>query len=118
MTTNLTPPKRLILTSSSQVVMLARSNPQLATNIPKLAPLVPPQPLPTEQAGTEPVKKPCACGGGKFPPLIEPPKQVVEDILSSLTPEDFLQIKNILSLDQLCYYKRNAALDVLELFCT
>ena len=116
MTNNLTP-KRLVLTSAAQVIMLARSNPQLPLNIPKLASLLPSQPGEIQATTAEPAKKSCNCGAAKPMAGAEPSKHVVESVLSSLESADFLQIKNILMLDQLCYYKRNTELDKLELTC-
>jgi hypothetical protein len=116
MTTNLKP-KRLVLTSATQVIMLTRSNPQLPASIPKLASLLPSQPVEIQPTFLEPAKKSCNCGARKIMAGAEPSKSVVEGVLSSLESADFLQIKNILMLDQLCYYKRNTELDKLELTC-
>lgn len=103
-------PKRLVLTSVNQVIMLARQYPQLVEQMPKLSKL-------TDMALSEAPKKSCNCGSKQNFTTPDVNKQVAENILSSLGDTDFLQIKNILSLDQLCYYKRNLERDKLELIC-
>lgn len=101
-------PKRLVLTSVNQVIILAKNNPTLAEKLPKLAKLVN-MPLSTAP------KKSCNCGGKQNFTTPDVNKQVTESILSSLDNSDFEQIKNILSLNELCYYKRSGA--NLELIC-
>jgi hypothetical protein len=102
--------KRLVLTSVNQVITLARNNSALIAKMPKLTPL-------TAISKSTGPKKPCNCGGKINIVTTDPSKQMAENILSALTSEDFMQIKNILGLDELCYYKRNTAQDKLELIC-
>lgn len=105
-----TPSKRLVLTSVNQVIMLVRQHPQIAERMPRLAGL-------TDMTLSEAPKKSCNCGSKVNITTPDANKQVTENILSSLTDADFLQIKSILSLTQLCYYKRNIERDKLELAC-
>lgn len=107
---NIPTPKRLVLTSVNQVITLARQYPQLAEKMPKF-----------EDIGklpfSETPKKSCNCGGKQNFTTPDVNKQTAENFLSSLEDADFLQIKSILSLDQLCYYKRNLELRKLDLIC-
>lgn len=100
--------KRLVLTSVNQVLALARNNPILTQTIPKLQALagMPPSEAP---------KKSCNCGSKMNWTTPDIGKQQAESILNSLTTEDFIQIKNTLNYNQLCYYKRVA--DKLEMIC-
>jgi hypothetical protein len=91
--------KRLVLTSVNQVIVLAKNNPILTQQIPKLAKLVD-MPLSTTP------KKSCNCGGKKNFTTPDVNKQITESILTSLGADDFAQIKNVLGLSELCYYKR------------
>jgi hypothetical protein len=100
--------KNLILSSVNQVLSLVKGNPQIASTLPKLAPL-----LTLEEASTP--NKSCNCSMNVTTPAGS--KQVTESILSSLNNDDFTAIKNILALDKLCYYKRNSAENKLELIC-
>ncbi len=101
-------PKRLVLTSVNQVIVLTKNNPILAEKLPKLAKLID-MPLSTAP------KKSCNCGGKQNFTTPDVNKQVTESILSSMDSSDFLQIKNALDLNELCYYKR--AEGKLELIC-
>lgn len=103
-------PKRLVLTSVNQVITLARGNPKLVEQMPKLLGLT------NMELSTTP-KKSCNCGGKQNFTTPDINKQTTESILSSLDTGDFLQIKNILGLNELCYYKRNTELNKLELIC-
>ena len=100
--------KRLVLTSVNQVIVLAKNNPVLAEKLPKLAKLLE-MPLSTTP------KKSCNCGSKQNFTTPDVNKQVTESILSSMDSADFLQIKNALDLNELCYYKR--AEGKLELIC-
>jgi hypothetical protein len=102
--------KRLVLTSVNQVIVLTQNNPILVEKLPKLAKLVA-MPLSTAP------KKSCNCGGKQNFTTQDVNKQVTESILSSLDTADFLQIKNALGLNELCYYKRNVEQNKLELLC-
>ena len=102
------PGKRLVLTSVNQVLALTRNNPILAQVIPKLKDLVSMPP-------SEAPKKSCNCGSKTNWTTPDVGKQKTENILNSLTPDDFIQIKNTLNYSELCYYKRIA--DKLELVC-
>jgi len=103
-------PKRLVMTSVNQIIMLARNNPQIIQQMPKLAQL-------GNMTLSEAPKKSCNCGAKQNFTTPDANKQISESILSSLTDQDFLQIKNILELEQLCYYKRNTELNKLDLIC-
>jgi hypothetical protein len=102
-------PKRLVLTSVNQVIVLAKNNPIIAEKLPKLAKLI-------DMPLSEAPKKSCNCGTKQNFTTPDPNKQITESILSSLSSEDFLQIKNVLGLAELCYYKR--VNDKLSLICT
>ena len=103
-------PKRLVLTSVNQIIMLARNNPQIIAQLPKFSNL-------GSMTLSETPKKSCNCGGKQNITTPDANKQITESILSSLTTEDFSQIKSILELEQLCYYNRNTELNKLELIC-
>jgi hypothetical protein len=90
--------------------MLARNNPILASRIPKLSQI--PQMTPS----TSP-KKSCNCGGKQNITTPDANKQATENILSSLDAADFQNIKNVLALDELCYYRRNVEQNKLEMVC-
>lgn len=100
--------KRLVLTSVNQVIVLAKNNPILAERLPKLAKL-------TEMPLSTSPKKSCNCGAKQNFTTPDLNKQLTESILSSMDSSDFLQIKNALDLNELCYYKR--AEGKLELIC-
>jgi hypothetical protein len=102
--------KRMVLTSVNQVLVLVSRNPSLAEQMPRFAGLV------NTPLSTAP-KKSCNCGGKQNITTPDVNKQVTENLLSSLTKEDFLQMKSILGLDELCYYSRNTAQNKLELIC-
>lgn len=91
--------KRLVLTSVNQVIVLTKNNPILAEKLPKLAKLIE-MPLSTAP------KKSCNCGAKQNFTTPDLNKQVTESILSSMDSSDFMQIKNVLDLNELCYYKR------------
>jgi len=110
METNNQKPKRLVMTSVNQVIMLARNNPQIIEQMPKLAKL-------GNMTLSDAPKKSCNCGSKQNFTTPDANKQISESILSSLNEQDFLQIKNILELEQLCYYKRNLDSHKLELIC-
>jgi len=103
-------PRRLVLTSVNQVITLVRGNPKLAELMPKLSA------LDNMELSTAP-KKSCNCGGKQNFTTPDVNKQTTENILSSMGAADFLQIKNILELTELCYYKRNTELNKLEMIC-
>jgi hypothetical protein len=102
--------KRLVFTSVNQLITLLKDNPDIATKMPRFAPLA------KANLSVTP-KKACNCGAKQNIVTPDVNKQVAEGILSSLTQEDFLQIKNILALEELCYYKRNRDNNKLELIC-
>lgn len=109
-----TPPssgKRLVLTSVNQIISLAQSNPAISAAVPKLSQLNSMEPSTTP-------KKSCNCGGKRNFTTHDGNKQVAENILSSLNSNDFNQIKTVLALRELCYYKRNTTNNTLELVCT
>jgi hypothetical protein len=91
--------KRLVLTSVNQVIVLAKNNPAIIEKIPKLAKLID-MPLSTAP------KKSCNCGAKQNITTPDVNKQITESILSSLESSDFVEIKNVLDLKELCYYKR------------
>jgi len=91
--------KKLILTSVNQFLILLKQNPELATSLPKFASL-----LDAPMSSTP--KKSCNCGAKQNITTPDANKQTAENILSSLTDEEFKKIKSVLNLDELCYYKR------------
>ena len=107
-----TPPvvRRMVLTSVNQVLVLIGRHPELAASMPRFASLV------NTPLSTAP-KKSCNCGGKQNITTPDVNKQLTENLLSSLTKQDFLQMKSILGLDELCYYNRNTAQNKLELIC-
>jgi hypothetical protein len=104
--------KRLVLAGSAQVAMLIKGNPSLAHYVPKLGPLL------NQQQIQNPYSKGCGCKRNNSAPTNPPPSTAnVENILSSLTSDDFLKIKNVLGLTELCYYTRNNPTGSLDLIC-
>lgn len=101
--------KRLVLAGSAQVAALIRGNPAIANSVPKLTPL-----LNQPQAGQNQTKG-CGCKKNNASPAPSTPN--IENILSSLTSEDFLKIKNVLGLTELCYYTRSNPSGSLDLIC-
>lgn len=102
--------KRLLLTSVNQLIMLAKNNTVLASKIPRLAPVQ------NMSMSTSPQKS-CNCGSKFNFTTPDANKQQAENILSSLSSEDFNAIKSVLNLDELCYYKRNTEKNTLEMVC-
>ena len=94
--------RKITLTGATQVISLVQNNSALRA-IPKLAQIT--------SIDNSPRK--CNCKKGTSAAA----KQQVENILTSLSPQDFADIKRILSLDQLCYYQRNLTNNNLELVC-
>ena len=105
--------KRLVLAGSAQVASLIRGNPAIANSVPKLTPLL--NQAQTGQNQTS-ASKGCGCKRNNASPATNAPN--VENILSSLTSEDFLKIKNVLGLTELCYYTRSNPSGSLDLICT
>lgn len=103
-------PRRLVLTSVNQLILLVRTNPELATQIPKFGNLA-------TAPFSEAPKKSCNCGAKANITTPDANKQTAESILTSLTPEDFLSVKAVLNLNELCYYRRSADQSKLELLC-
>jgi hypothetical protein len=91
--------KRLVLTSVNQLITLVKNNPAIAQQMPRFTPL-------TNTALSQSPKKSCNCGGKTNYVTPDGNKQIAENILSSLKSTDFQQIKSILGLNELCYYKR------------
>jgi hypothetical protein len=102
--------KRLVLTSVNQLITLVRQNPQLTASVPRLN-------LIGRQTLAEAPKKSCNCGSKRNVQTDAPAKQAAEQVLSALTVMEFKTIKNVLRVDQLCYYKRNLTDNSLELIC-
>jgi hypothetical protein len=100
--------KRLVLTSVNQLITLVKNNPVIAQQMPRFSPLTS-----TELSHTP--KKSCNCGGKTNYTTPDGNKQIAENILNSLKSTDFQQIKSILGLNELCYYKR--VQDKLDLIC-
>jgi len=90
--------------------MLVKGNPKLVEAVPKLSPLIP------VELSTSP-KKSCNCGSKFNFTTNDPNKQTAEAILSTVVPEDFIKMKNVLDLDELCYYRRNKETNTLEVTC-
>ena len=104
------PNRRMVLTSVNQVIVLVKNNPALAEHLPKFRALL------DVPMSTAP-KKSCNCGSKTNFTTPDANKQVTENLLSSLTREDFLEIKRILDLSELCYYNRNHELNKLDRVC-
>jgi hypothetical protein len=102
--------RKLILTSVNQLITLAKNNPNLSGAVPRLAQI-------NEMELSTTPKKSCNCGGKRDFVTPDVNKQRAESILSSLDSSDFGNIKNVLNLTALCYYKRNNATNALELVC-
>lgn len=102
--------KRLVFTSVNQLITLVKTNPLLAEQMPRFLPLA------KADLSTTP-KKGCNCGSKMNIVVNDANKQVAESILSSLNQSEFVQIKSILGLSELCYYKRNSESNKLELIC-
>jgi len=100
----------MVLTSVNQVLVLVNRHPILAEKMPRFAKLID-TPLSTAP------KKSCNCGGKQNITTPDVNKQMTENLLSSLTREDFMQMKSILELDELCYYSRDTTQNKLELTC-
>jgi hypothetical protein len=104
--------KRLVLAGSAQVAGLLKGNPEIAQHVPKLAPLL------VDQQRQTSASKGCGCARKSSPaPSAQINSVNTENILSSLTNEDFLKIKNVLGLSELCYYTRNNPSGSLDLIC-
>jgi hypothetical protein len=102
--------KRLVLTSVNQLITLVRGNPQLAQEIPKFGTF-------TQMGLSVTPKKSCNCGGAANFTTPDAGKQTAESVLSSLTSADFLKVKSVLDLSELCYYKRSEDQNKLEMIC-
>lgn len=100
--------KKLILTSVNQLIYLTQTQPEIKNAVPKLAQI-------SQMVPSIAPKKSCNCGSKTNFTTPDANKQVAENVLSSLTSEDFQQIKNVLNLDSLCYYKREN--NKLEMVC-
>jgi hypothetical protein len=92
-------PKRLVLTSVNQLLSMVKSNPLIAEAVPRLSQLA-------SAEYSETPKKSCNCGAKTNIVTTDANKQTAENILSSMGDADFLRIKDVLGLNQLCYYKR------------
>lgn len=102
--------KKLVLTSVNQLITLVQNNSSLVANVPALATIH------TLTLSKSPQKS-CNCGGARNIITADANKQLAEQVLSSLTTDDFTKIKNTLSLDSLCYYRRNTEQNKLEMIC-
>jgi hypothetical protein len=100
--------KRLVLSSVNQLISMVKNNPSLAQQMPMFDPLL------KTDISTAP-KKGCNCGSKVNYMTPDSNKQLAENILSNFTTSDFQQIKSILGLGELCYYKR--VQDKLDLIC-
>jgi hypothetical protein len=100
--------KRLVLSSVNQLISLIKNNPHIAQQMPVFSPLA------QAELSTSP-KKGCNCGSKINYTTPDSNKQVAENILSNFTTTEFQQIKSILGLNELCYYKRIQ--DKLEMIC-
>jgi hypothetical protein len=68
----------------------------------------------TYELSTTPSKT-CNCAKPIRTPDIN--KQIIENTLSSLSTQDFQDVKAALELDELCYYSRNKDTRKLEMIC-
>jgi len=89
--------------------MLVKNTPAIADRVVKLKSL---QDLPMSTAP----KKSCNCGSKQNFTTPDAGKQQSENVLNSLTQQDYMDIKSVLALDELCYYRRTDG--KLELICT
>lgn len=101
-------PKRLVLTSVNQLITLIKNNPSITQQMPRF------KPLSSSELSQTP-KKSCNCGGKMNYTTPDGNKQIAENILNGLNSSDFQEIKSILGLNELCYYKR--VNDKLDLIC-
>jgi len=101
---------RLVLTSVNQLIRLVQNNTELSAKLPRLTAI-------RDMSASVAPKKSCNCGSRLNITTPDVNKQVAENVLSSLTQEEFLTIKTSLNLEQLCYYKRSAETNSLELIC-
>jgi hypothetical protein len=99
--------KRLVLSSVNQLILLVKNNEKIR-ELPRFSAIK------AMELSTTPTKT-CACEKPWKTPDVN--KQVIENTLSSFKPEDFRQLRDALSLDELCYYLRNRDTKKLELFC-
>ena len=99
---------RLVLTSVNQVIKLVQNNPELTAQLPKFASI-------SEMPASTAPKKSCNCGSRTNIVTPDKNKQITENILSSLSEQDFLKIKSVLGLTELCYYRRVD--DKLDIIC-
>jgi hypothetical protein len=102
-----TPKKKMVFTSVNQILNLIKSTPALQ-QLPRFATFK------NVELSTTPVKS-CNCSRNIITPDVN--KQMLESTLSSLTSADFLTIKGVLGLDELCYYKRTQGSGKLEMIC-
>jgi hypothetical protein len=100
--------KRLVFTSVTQILHLVKNNAEVVRAIPKFAGL--------QDEPNRAMQSSCNCKKN-ITVIDSNKKQTVEQVLNSLETSDFLTIKNILQLDELCYYKRNATTKALDLIC-
>jgi hypothetical protein len=103
--------QRLVLTSVNQLIKLVQNNPELSAKLPRFSQIA------SMSSSTTP-KKSCNCGGRVNVTTPDRNKQIAENLLTSLSPQDFTTIKNTLNLKELCYYKRSAEEGTLTLICT
>ena len=103
-------PKKLILTSVNQLIMLVKNNPNLLIALPRFSQL-------NNATLSQAPKKSCNCGSKQNFTTPDVNKQIAENLLSSLTAEEFNTIKNVLGLSELCYYRRDPATNTLGVNC-
>ena len=103
--------KRLVLAGSAQIASLIRGNPEILNHVPRLAPL-----LNTTTTG-RPQSSGCGCRKNSQQQISDSNRVQAENILSTLSNEDFIKIKNVLGVGELCYYTRNNPTSQLDLIC-
>lgn len=104
--------KRLVLAGSAQIASLIRGNPEILNHVPRLAPLLNSAPAGRSQSSG------CGCNRNNSQQTATEKNRVqAENILSTLSNEDFIKIKNVLGVGELCYYTRNNPTSQLDLIC-
>jgi hypothetical protein len=99
--------KRMVLTSVNQLILLAKNNDKVK-NLSRFKEIT------AMELSTSPTKT-CSCKMAWKTQDLN--KQVIENTLSSFKSSDFVELRNALELDELCYYLRNRETKKLEMFC-
>lgn len=90
---------RLVLTGINQLIALVKSTPALQQASNTLAQLAASPPV------ANPPKKSCNCGASR--PPVQAARTGPEPSMDLLTQTDFIKIKSVLGVNELCYYNRD-----------